>query len=113
MDIKIHAKHGNLILKGENVLLEATAKDGQVTLSSGKNMKLDSPTILMESNHATLGATTDMLLYGGSDMLLWCEGNPIETGTGQDVMIAAGLTGKLLSMFKSAKMLFKASQGGS
>tara|TARA_Y100001963_G_scaffold73490_1_gene102229 strand:- start:370 stop:1062 length:693 start_codon:yes stop_codon:yes gene_type:complete len=108
--IKIHAKEGNLILKGRNVLLEATADDGQVTLSSGKNMKLDAPTILMETDHATLGATTDMLLYGGSDCLLYCEGNPVETGSGQDIMIAKGLTAKLISMLRSAKMLF--AQGG-
>ena len=105
--IKISAPNGNLILQGDNVLIESTKDDGQVTIKSKKNMLLDSPSMLMEANHATLGATTDMLLYGGNDLLLYSEANPVETACGQDPIIATSLTQKIISMLTSAKMLFK------
>ena len=104
--IKISAPNGNLILQGENVLLEATAADGQVTLKTKKNMYLDAPSLTIDSDYATIAASSDMLLYGGNDTMLYCESGPPETGSGGDPIIATSLTEKILAAVKNAKMLF-------
>jgi len=104
--IKITAPNGNLILQGSNVLLEATDADGQVTLKSKKNMYLDAPSLTVDSDYATIAASSDMLLYGGNDTLLYCESGPPETASGGDPILASGLVGKILAAMKNAKMLF-------
>jgi len=109
--IVIEAPGGNLVLRGNNVLIESTEADGQVTMKSKKNLKIDAPNMLVESNYLTMAATSDALLYGGSDLTLWCEGNPVETGTGQDPILAAGLVTTILSMWKNAKTLFLSGVG--
>ena len=104
--IKIAAPNGNLILQGSNVLLEATDADGQVTLKSKKNMYLDAPSLTVDSDYATIAASSDMLLYGGNDTLIYCESGPPETASGGDPILASGLVGKILAAMKNAKMLF-------
>ena len=104
--IKITAPNGNLILQGSNVLLEATDADGQVTVKSKKNMYLDSTSLTIDTDYATIAACSDMLLYGGNDATLYCESGPPETASGGDPIIASGLVGKILAAMKSAKMLF-------
>ena len=104
--IKISAPNGNLILQGNNVLLEATDADGQVTVKSKKNMYLDSTSLTIDTDYATIAACSDMLLYGGNDATLYCESGPPETGSGGDPIIATSLTEKILAAVKNAKMLF-------
>ena len=104
--IKISAPNGNLILQGENVLLESTAADGQVTLKTKQNMYLDAPSLTVDSDYATIAACSDLLLYGGNDTMLYCESGPPETGSGGDPIIATSLTEKILAAVKNAKMLF-------
>ena len=104
--IKITAPNGNLILQGNNVLLEATDADGQVTIKSKKNLYLDAPSMTLDSDYATIAASSDMLLYGGNDTLLYCESGPPETASGGDPILASGLVGKILAAMKNAKMLF-------
>ena len=104
--IKITAPNGNLILQGNNVLLEATDADGQVTVKSKKNMYIDAPSLTIDSDYATIAASSDMLLYGGNDATLYCESGPPETASGGDPIIASGLVGKILAAMKNAKMLF-------
>ena len=104
--IKITAPNGNLILQGNNVLLEATDADGQVTLKSKKNMYIDAPSLTIDSDYATIAASSDMLLYGGNDTLVYCESGPVETASGGDPIIATSLTEKILAALKNAKMLF-------
>ena len=104
--IKITAPNGNLILQGSNVLLEATDADGQVTVKSKKNLYLDAPSLTVDSDYATIAASSDMLLYGGNDTLLYCESGPPETASGGDPILASGLVGKILAAMKNAKMLF-------
>ena len=104
--IVIEAPNGNLVLRGNNVLIEATEADGQMTFKSKRNLKIDSPNVLVESNYLTMAATSQALLYGGSDCSIYCEGNPVETASGQDPIIASGVINKVLTMLKNAKALF-------
>ena len=104
--IVIEAPNGNLVLRGNNVLVEATEADGQITMKSKRNLKIDSPNVLVESNYLTMAATSQALLYGGSDCSIYCEGNPVETASGQDPIIASGVINKVLTMLKNAKALF-------
>ena len=104
--IKITAPNGNLILQGSNVLLEATDADGQVTVKTKKNLYLDAPSLTVDSDYATIAASSDMLLYGGNDTLIYCESGPVETASGGDPIIATSLTEKILAALKNAKMLF-------
>ena len=104
--IKIAAPNGNLILQGENVLLEATGAEGQVTVKSQKNMYLESTSLTIDTDYATIAACSDMLLYGGNDTMLYCESGPPETASGGDPIIATSLTEKILAAVKNAKMLF-------
>ena len=104
--IVIEAPNGNLVLRGNNVLLEATEADGQMTFKSKRNLKIDSPNVLVESNYLTMAATSQALLYGGSDCSIYCEGNPVETASGQDPIIASGVINKVLTMLKNARALF-------
>ena len=86
--------------------MEATDADGQVTLKSKKNMYLDAPSLTVDSDYATIAASSDMLLYGGNDTLVYCESGPVETASGGDPIIATSLTEKILAALKNAKMLF-------
>ena len=104
--IVIEAPNGNLVLRGNNVLIEATEADGQMTFKSKRNLKIDSPNVLVESNYLTMAATSQALLYGGSDCSIYCEGNPVETASGQDPIIASGVINKVLTMLKKARALF-------
>ena len=104
--IVIEAPNGNLVLRGNNVLIEATEADGQMTFKSKRNLKIDSPNVLVESNYLTMAATSQALLYGGSDCSIYCEGNPVETASGQDPIIASGVINKVLTMLKNARALF-------
>ena len=104
--IKISAPNGNLILQGNNVLLEATDPEGQVTLKTKQNLYLDAPSLTIDSDYATIAACSDLLLYGGNDTMLYCESGPPETGSGGDPIIATSLTEKILAAVKNAKMLF-------
>ena len=104
--IKISAPNGNLILQGLNVLLEATDPEGQVTVKTKQNLYLDAPSLTVDSDYATIAASSDMLLYGGNDTLVYCESGPVETGSGGDAIIATSLTEKILAAVKNAKMLF-------
>ena len=60
--IKISAPNGNLILQGNNVLLEATDPEGQVTVKTKQNLYLDAPSLTVDSDYATIAASSDMLL---------------------------------------------------
>ena len=104
--IVIEAPNGNLVLRGNNVLIESTEADGQMTFKSKRNLKIDSPNVLVESNYLTMAATSQALLYGGSDCSIYCEGNPVETASGQDPIIASGVVNKVLTMLKNARALF-------
>lgn len=104
--IVIEAPNGNLVLRGNNVLIESTEADGQMTFKSKRNLKIDSPNVLVESNYLTMAATSQALLYGGSDCSIYCEGNPVETASGQDPIIASGVINKVLTMLKNARALF-------
>lgn len=104
--VVITAPRGNLVLQGENVLIETTADDGQLTMKSSKNLKIDSPIVLMESNNCNLTATSQMLLYGGGDCLVYSEAGPVETGAGMDPIVAQGLVGKIIAAYKNAKAFF-------
>ena len=104
--IVIEAPNGNLVMRGNNVLIEATEADGQMTFKSKRNLKIDSPNVLVESNYLTMAATSQALLYGGSDCSIYCEGNPVETASGQDPIIASGVINKVLTMLKNARALF-------
>ena len=104
--IVIEAPNGNLVLRGNNVLIEATEADGQMTFKSKRNLKIDSPNVLVESNYLTMAATSQALLYGGSDCSISCEGNPVETASGQDPIIESGVINKVLTMLKNARALF-------
>ena len=104
--IKISAPNGNLILQGLNVLLEATDPEGQVTVKTKQNLYLDAPSLTVDSDYATIAASSDMLLYGGNDTMVYCESGPVETGSGGDAIIATSLTEKILAAVKNAKMLF-------
>ena len=104
--IKISAPNGNLILQGNNVLLEATDPEGQVTVKTKQNLYLDAPSLTIDSDYATIAACSDLLLYGGNDTMLYCESGPPETGSGGDPIIATSLTEKILAAVKNAKMLF-------
>lgn len=104
--IKIAAPNGNLILQGDNVLIESTKDDGQVTIKSKKNMYLDCTSLTVDTDYGTVAACSDLLLYGGNDTLLYCESGPPETASGGDPILASGLVGKILAAMKNAKMLF-------
>ena len=104
--IIIEAPSGNLNLRGENVLIESSAADGQVTIKSKKNAKIDAPTLLMESNMLTAAATSECLLTAGSDMAIYCESNPVEIGSGQDPIIGASITQTILNFIDKGKSLF-------
>ena len=56
--------------------------------------------MLVESNYLTMAYQA--LLYGGSDCSIYCEGNPVETASGQDPIIASGVINKVLTMLKNA-----------
>ena len=77
-----------------------------MTFKSKRNLKIDSPNVLVESNYLTMAATSQALLYGGSDCSIYCEGNPVETASGQDPIIASGVINKVLTMLKNARALF-------
>ena len=104
--IIIEATGGNLVLRGQNVLIEGTESDSQITMKSMKNLKIDSPTVMVESNYLTMTATSQALLYGGSDCSVYCEANPVEIAAGEDPIVASGVIGKVISMMNNAKKLF-------
>ena len=74
--------------------------------SKKKNLYLDAPSLTVDSDYATIAASSDMLLYGGNDTLVYCESGPVETASGGDPIIATSLTEKILAALKNAKMLF-------
>ena len=64
-DVYIKADHGNLILEGNDVIINTNNADGQISLTANKTIFQSSPTIKIEGDTTSLIGILDLQCIGG------------------------------------------------
>ena len=64
-DVYIKAENGNLILEGNDVIINTNNADGQISLTANKTIYQNSPTIKIEGDTTSLLGILDLQCIGG------------------------------------------------
>ena len=95
-DILIDAS-ADLVLTGRNVTIQATDADGSISLMSPKIIDTKSPQLFIDSTKATIAATSDILLAGGT-LELYCETGAVTTASGQDPILGPNVFSTIINI---------------
>lgn len=104
--IVIEAKNGDLTLKGNNIILEATDADGTIEAKPGKVFKVKAPEIDLEGTKFVGSATMDMLLAAG-ELSMYSESGPIKQGDGTQSIISSSVFSTVFTIVDKARQFFK------
>ena len=94
--ILIKAPNGNLTLQGQNILIETTAADGDLTIKSKKTVTIESPEYNVSATKCNQTASSDMLLTAGT-LGLYSETGATITGSGQDTVLSPNVLSQIVN----------------
>jgi hypothetical protein len=101
---------GDVVLKGKNVQIEATDKDGIVFIKSAKTIKTDAPRVDIQGTTVNVLGSLDTKIVGGSTTIHGELG--MEMTEGHETILNGSLLSKIINGLDEIKKFFKSPCGG-
>lgn len=109
-NLVIEAKNGDVVLKGKNVQIEATDKDGIVFIKSAKTIRTEAPRVDIQGTTVNVLADLDLLCCGANTTMR----GEISMGMseGHEEILNGSLLSKIINGLDEIKKFFKSPCGG-
>ncbi len=104
-DVYIKADHGNLILEGNDVIINTNNADGQISLTANKTIYQNSPTIKIEGDTTSLIGILDLQCIGGHTSI-YSHMSDVELSDGSELEIGPGTVLGFIDKVKKMAALF-------
>lgn len=104
-DVYIKADHGNLILEGNDVIINTNNADGQISLTANKTLYQNSPTIKIEGDTTSLIGILDLQCIGGHTSI-YSHMSDVELSDGSELEIGPGTVLQFIDKVKKMAALF-------
>ena len=104
-DVYIKADHGNLILEGNDVIINTNNADGQISLTANKTIFQSSPTIKIECDTTSLIGILDLQCIGGHTSI-YSHMSDVEISDGTELEIGPGTVLQFIDKVKKMAALF-------
>tara|TARA_B100000287_G_C20367445_1_gene676358 strand:+ start:61 stop:669 length:609 start_codon:yes stop_codon:yes gene_type:complete len=104
-DVYIKAENGNLVLEGNDVIINTNDSEGQISLTAKKTIFQKSPTIKIEGETTTMIGTLDLQCIGGHTSI-YSHMSDVEISDGTELEIGAGTVMGFIDKVKKMSALF-------
>ena len=104
-DVYIKAEYGNLILEGNDVIINTNDSEGQISLTAKKTIFQKSPTIKIEGETTTMLGTLDLQCIGGHTSI-YSHMSDVEISDGTELEIGPGTVVGFIDKVKKMAALF-------
>ena len=104
-DVYIKADHANLILEGNDVIINTNNADGQISLTANKTIFQSSPTIKIEGDTTSLIGILDLQCIGGHTSI-YSHMSDVELSDGSELEIGPGTVLGFIDKVKKMAALF-------
>ena len=104
-DVYIKAENGNLILEGNDVIINTNDGDGQISLTANKTIYQNSPTIKIEGDTTSLLGILDLQCIGGHTSI-YSHMSDVEISDGTELEIGPGTVLQFIDKVKKMAALF-------
>ena len=104
-DVYIKAENGNLILEGNDVIINTNDGDGQISLTANKTIYQNSPTIKIEGDTTSLLGILDLQCIGGHTSI-YSHMSDVEISDGTELEIGPGTVLGFIDKVKKMAALF-------
>ena len=104
-DVYIKAENGNLVLEGNDVIINTNDSEGQISLTAKKTIFQKSPTIKIEGETTTMIGTLDLQCIGGHTSI-YSHMSDVEISDGTELEIGPGTVVGFIDKVKKMAALF-------
>ena len=104
-DVYIKAENGNLILEGNDVIINTNDGDGQISLTANKTLYQNAPTIKIEGDTTSLIGILDLQCIGGHTSI-YSHMSDVEISDGTELEIGPGTVLQFIDKVKKMAALF-------
>ena len=104
-DVYIKAENGNLILEGNDVIINTNDGEGQISLTANKTIYQNSPTIKIEGDTTSLLGILDLQCIGGHKSI-YSHMSDVEISDGTELEIGPGTVLGFIDKVKKMAALF-------
>ena len=104
-DVYIKAENGNLILEGNDVIINTNDGEGQISLTANKTIFQSSPTIKIEGDTTSLIGILDLQCIGGHTSI-YSHMSDVEISDGTELEIGPGTVLGFIDKVKKMAALF-------
>ena len=104
-DVYIKAENGNLVLEGNDVIINTNDSEGQISLTAKKTIFQKSPTIKIEGETTTMIGTLDLQCIGGHTSI-YSHMSDVEISDGTELEIGPGTVMGFIDKIKKMSALF-------
>ena len=104
-DVYIKAESGNLVLEGNDVIINTNDSEGQISLTAKKTIFQKSPTIKIEGETTTMLGTLDLQCIGGHTSI-YSHMSDVEISDGTELEIGPGTVVGFIDKVKKMAALF-------
>ena len=104
-DVYIKAENGNLVLEGNDVIINTNDSEGQISLTAKKTIFQKSPTIKIEGETTTILGTLDLQCIGGHTSI-YSHMSDVEISDGTELEIGPGTVMGFIDKIKKMAALF-------
>ena len=104
-DVYIKAESGNLVLEGNDVIINTNDSEGQISLTAKKTIFQKSPTIKIEGETTTILGTLDLQCIGGHTSI-YSHMSDVEISDGTELEIGPGTVMGFIDKIKKMAALF-------
>ena len=104
-DVYIKAENGNLVLEGNDVIINTNDSEGQISLTAKKTIFQKSPTIKIEGETTTMLGTLDLQCIGGHTSI-YSHMSDVEISDGTELEIGPGTVMGFIDKIKKMAALF-------
>jgi hypothetical protein len=109
-NLVIEATNGDVVLKGKNVQIEATDKDGIVFIKSAKTIKTEAPRVDIQGTNVSVLAALGANIIGANTTI---HGEiSMEMTEGHEAILNGSLLSRIINGLEEIKKFFKSPCGG-
>lgn len=109
-NLVIEATNGDVVLKGKNVQIEATDKDGIVFIKSAKTIKTEAPRVDIQGTNVSVLAALGANIIGANTTIH--GGISMEMTEGHEAILNGSLLSRIINGLEEIKKFFKSPCGG-
>ena len=104
-NIYLKAEHGNLILEGNDVIINTNDGEGQISLTANKTIYQNSPTIKIDGETTSVIGILDLQCIGGHTSI-YSHMSDVEISDGTELEIGPGTVLQFIDKVKKMAALF-------